>query len=92
MFCPMRMLWDYLKNGVKSLRELPWNLLHGGSVLTARDSTYMLERLKILGYLTLHTRQLDMIMGNPDRVKYYKNKLTGDIDRILSGAAGGQKA
>lgn len=65
---------------------------HMDARIEGRNQNYMLERLKILGYLTLHTRQLDMIMGNPARVKYYKNKLTGDIDRILSGAAGGQKA
>ncbi|WP_319587347.1 PEP/pyruvate-binding domain-containing protein [uncultured Desulfobulbus sp.] len=47
------------------------------------DMEYMISRLKILGYLTLHTRQLDMIMGNSALVTYYMNKLTKDIDSLL---------
>ena len=47
------------------------------------DMEYMIGRLKILGYLTLHTRQLDMIMGNTAMVNYYMNKLTKDIDTLL---------
>ncbi|MCL2341057.1 MAG: PEP-utilizing enzyme [Proteobacteria bacterium] len=47
------------------------------------DMEYMIGRLKILGYLTLHTRQLDMIMGNAAMVNYYMNKLTRDIDTLL---------
>ena len=49
-----------------------------------RDMTFMKSRLKILGYLTLHTRQLDMIMGNPALVTYYMNKLTADIDSLMA--------
>jgi pyruvate,water dikinase len=48
-----------------------------------QDMEYMIGRLKILGYLTLHTRQLDMIMGNSGLVTYYMNKLTKDIDSLL---------
>jgi len=48
-----------------------------------QDMEYMIGRLKILGYLTLHTRQLDMIMGNSALVTYYMNKLTKDIDSLL---------
>lgn len=48
------------------------------------DMEYMCSRLKILGYLTLHTRQLDMIMNNNARVRYYMKKLTDDIDTLLA--------
>ncbi|HUV49954.1 MAG TPA: PEP/pyruvate-binding domain-containing protein [Anaerolineae bacterium] len=43
------------------------------------DKSFLIKRLKILGYLTMHTRQLDMIMGNPARAAYYKEKMLKDI-------------
>ena len=46
------------------------------------DMIYMLGRLKILGYLTLHTRQLDMIMMDSEKVRYYRNKMRNDIKMI----------
>ena len=45
---------------------------------------YMLERLRILGYVSVHTRQLDMVMLNPGQVEYYSQKIIQDIeDHIL---------
>lgn len=52
--------------------------------MEGRDMQFMNSRLKILGYLTLHTRQLDMIMGNSALVNFYMNKLTKDIDSLLA--------
>jgi pyruvate,water dikinase len=52
--------------------------------IEGHDMEFMYSRLKILGYLTLHTRQLDMIMGNSGLVSHYMAKLTKDIDSLLS--------
>jgi pyruvate,water dikinase len=51
--------------------------------IEAREKDYMLKRIKILGHLSLHTRQLDMIMSNPAKVKYYRTKIGNDIKVLL---------
>lgn len=44
------------------------------------------QRLQILGYLTLHARQLDMVMTQPGAVDRYREKFILDIEKILEGA------
>jgi len=50
---------------------------------------YMLERIRILGYLLLHTRQLDMIMSNESAIAYYRQKIDRDINStVVAGSTG----
>ena len=48
-----------------------------------RERDFMEKRLKALGYLTIHTRQIDMIMARDSTVNYYKSKFKKDIDQII---------
>lgn len=52
------------------------------------DEEFMRSRLRILGYLIMHTRQLDMVMSNQNEAARYHAKFLGDINAILSGASG----
>lgn len=59
-----------------------------GDTLIARIEAYnketMIQKLKILGYIIIHTRQLDMIMGNGNLFLKYKEKILSDLNRLVS--------
>jgi pyruvate,water dikinase len=47
------------------------------------DEEFMKQRLRVVGYLTMHARQLDMIMTNPNKVSYYRAKIHKDINDVV---------
>ncbi|MCB2186573.1 MAG: pyruvate, water dikinase [Deltaproteobacteria bacterium] len=58
----------------------------------------MLRLLKVVGHMIMHTRQLDMVMGNPSAVAHYREKLSRQVAQLMAepldaeDAAGGDGA
>jgi len=55
------------------------------SRIEQHDAATMADKLRILGYLTIHTRQLDMVMANPAMLRHYRDKMIGQIEAMLKG-------
>lgn len=70
------------------LKEFGFRVNINGDCIIARleghDQDFSIERLKVLGYLTVHTRQLDMIMANHARVNYYIDQMLNEIYSFVS--------
>jgi pyruvate,water dikinase len=52
--------------------------------LEGMERSFMENRLKVLGYLTIHTRQLDMIMSNEASLNRCRTKIQRDLQEIVS--------
>ncbi len=48
-----------------------------------RDEEFMKSRLRVLGFITIHTRQLDMVMANPASYQHYQARIHQDIRELL---------
>lgn len=46
-----------------------------------------MDRLRVLGYLIIHTRQLDMIMRIPEQVRLHREKILREIAEMLARAS-----
>lgn len=77
----VRLIGDFLKGyGFKvTIKED-----HLNARLKGYDADYMIGRLKIIGYLTIHTRQLDMVTTNRVLVNRYYNKFKSDIESVFN--------
>ncbi|MCA1960725.1 MAG: pyruvate, water dikinase [Desulfomonile sp.] len=64
--------------------------IKGDSVLArldGGDQGFMESRLMMLGYLIMHTRQIDMVMANDGAFHHFRGKMVQDIAGILERKA-----
>ena len=69
------------------LSEFGFRVEQKMDTMTARiekkPGPYLLERLKILGYLLIHTRQIDMVMADQGMAASYSRKIMADLNTLL---------
>lgn len=77
------------------LRELDFRVDIKGDSLTARIEKrpvpYLKERLVVLGYLLIHTRQVDMVMDEEGFIEEYLEKIHADIRMIRESLSEDEK-
>jgi len=44
---------------------------------------FLKERLKVLGHLVMHTRQLDMVLSSSGRVNKYLEKIVKELSSFV---------
>ncbi|HEX8987523.1 MAG TPA: PEP/pyruvate-binding domain-containing protein [Rhodocyclaceae bacterium] len=80
----------------EALREIGFRIEVKGDAVMARiekrPTPYLRERLMILGYLLIHTRQMDMVMHDAARVGKFMEKIRADIQTIRESAPGPESA
>jgi pyruvate,water dikinase len=68
------------------LADLSFDVAVTEDVVTARrtglDAADIEQGLRVVGYLLMHTRQLDMIMNQPAAVEHYRLKMRADIEGL----------
>jgi pyruvate, water dikinase len=55
--------------------------------LDGRDAAFMKNRLRILGYLLMHTRQIDMVMSDAAHMRKYEKRFLTDMAAMLDRIA-----
>ena len=74
------------------LEQFGFRVERKGDSLTARVEKrpveFLEERLNILGYLTVHARQIDMVMDNQHSIRQYKEKFLTEITALLEKQEG----
>jgi pyruvate,water dikinase len=75
----------------ESLRDMDFRVDTNGDALTARIERrpvpFLRERLVVLGYLLIHTRQIDMVMDEDAFVERYRARIDADIRTIRARLA-----
>ena len=75
------------------LEEFGFRVEQKVDAMTARiekkNAPYLLERLKILGYLLIHTRQIDMVMADQGMAANYRDKIMTDLHTLLDSPTEG---
>jgi hypothetical protein len=74
------------------LSEFGFSLETSEDALMARveglTTPELMDRLRVLGYLIIHTRQLDMVMRIPEQVRLHREKILREIRQMLGHPPG----
>lgn len=69
------------------LEQYDFRVEQKGDALTARVEKkpvpFLIERLKVLGYLLIHTRQIDMVMGEQAMVDSHRKSILADLENVV---------
>jgi pyruvate,water dikinase len=47
------------------------------------EQSVMEDALRVLGYITIHTRQLDMVMGTDHSMEEHRRNILSDLQKII---------